>query len=149
MSSHQILQFRSDPFVPLSHCFPLIRPTNSPNHPFLSLPFQRRLSHLARVRSSAKKKKTTKCNLKNETPASTSVDSKRVYPFHEIEPKWQRYWEDNRTFRTTDDVDTSKPKFYVLDMFPYPRSLSLSFYHSIRRKFITLTNSDSKVHNFD
>lgn len=45
----------------------------------------------------------------------------RAYPFHEIEPKWQRYWEDNHTFRTPDEVDTSKPKFYVLDMFPYPR----------------------------
>ncbi|KAL2931294.1 Leucine--tRNA ligase chloroplastic/mitochondrial [Bienertia sinuspersici] len=45
---------------------------------------------------------------------------KRAYPFHEIEPKWQKYWEDNKTFRTPDDVDTSKPKFYVLDMFPYP-----------------------------
>lgn len=51
---------------------------------------------------------------------------RRAYPFHEIEPKWQLYWEENKTFRTPDDIDTSKPKFYVLDMFPYPRSLSLS-----------------------
>ena len=50
---------------------------------------------------------------------------KRAYPFNEIEPKWQRYWEENRTFRTPDDVDTSKPKYYVLDMFPYPRSFYL------------------------
>jgi hypothetical protein len=52
--------------------------------------------------------------------------AKRAYPFHEIEPKWQRYWEENRTFRTPDEIDTSKPKFYVLDMFPYPRSDSFS-----------------------
>ncbi|KAF8031909.1 hypothetical protein BT93_D0964 [Corymbia citriodora subsp. variegata] len=44
----------------------------------------------------------------------------RAYPFHEIEPKWQEYWEKDKTFRTADDIDTSKPKFYVLDMFPYP-----------------------------
>lgn len=50
---------------------------------------------------------------------------KRAYPFHEIEPRWQRYWGDNRTFRTPEEIDTSKPKFYVLDMFPYPRFLSL------------------------
>ncbi|KAJ0250229.1 Leucine--tRNA ligase [Hirschfeldia incana] len=129
MSSHQLLQFRSDPFV-LSHCFPLIRPpTISPNQPFHSLPFQRRRSHHARVRSSAKKKKTTQCNLKNETTVTETV--KRVYPFHEIEPKWQRYWEDNRTFRTPDDVDTSKPKFYVLDMFPYPSGAGLHVGHPL------------------
>lgn len=46
-----------------------------------------------------------------------------AYPFAELEPKWQRYWEENQTFRTPEfkDLDTSKPKFYVLDMFPYPR----------------------------
>lgn len=50
---------------------------------------------------------------------------RRSYPFHEIEPRWQRYWEEHRTFRTPDEVDLSKPKFYILDMFPYPRSLLL------------------------
>ena len=41
-----------------------------------------------------------------------------------IEPKWQKYWEDEQTFRTP-DIDTSKPKFYALDMFPYPRCARL------------------------
>ena len=35
-----------------------------------------------------------------------------------IEPKWQRYWEQNATFGV--EVDRRKPKVYVLDMFPYP-----------------------------
>ena len=43
------------------------------------------------------------------------------YPFKEVEERWQRYWEANATFRTPTKVDTSKPKFYALDMFPYPR----------------------------
>ncbi len=43
------------------------------------------------------------------------------YPFREVEERWQRYWEANATFRTPEAVDTSKPKFYALDMFPYPR----------------------------
>lgn len=40
------------------------------------------------------------------------------YDFHRIEEKWQRYWEDNATFHV--DVDDAKPKFYCLEMFPYP-----------------------------
>lgn len=44
-----------------------------------------------------------------------------AYPFAAIEPKWQQYWEANQTFRTPDQVDMTKPKYYVLDMFPYPR----------------------------
>ena len=43
------------------------------------------------------------------------------YPFRDIESRWQRHWEEHSTFSTPDKVDTSKPKFYALDMFPYPR----------------------------
>jgi leucyl-tRNA synthetase len=42
-----------------------------------------------------------------------------AYNFIEIEKKWQKYWEENETFKT-DIWDFSKPKFYALDMFPYP-----------------------------
>ena len=41
------------------------------------------------------------------------------YDFSAIEKKWQKYWEENNTFHT-DVWDFSKPKYYVLDMFPYP-----------------------------
>jgi leucyl-tRNA synthetase len=40
------------------------------------------------------------------------------YPFHEIEAKWQRIWEARRQFRVTEDP--ARPKFYCLEMFPYP-----------------------------
>lgn len=44
-----------------------------------------------------------------------------------IEPKWQQYWEKNKTFRVTEDK--SRPKYYVLDMFPYPSSSGLHVGH--------------------
>ena len=46
----------------------------------------------------------------------------------QIEPKWQKYWEENRTF-FTDVWDFSKPKFYALDMFPYPSGQGLHVGH--------------------
>ena len=50
------------------------------------------------------------------------------YNFTEIEEKWQKYWEKNKTF-FTDVWDFSKPKFYALDMFPYPSGQGLHVGH--------------------
>ena len=50
------------------------------------------------------------------------------YNFREIEQKWQNYWEENKTFYT-DVWDFSKPKFYALDMFPYPSGQGLHVGH--------------------
>ncbi|MFS8025755.1 putative leucine--tRNA ligase [Helianthus anomalus] len=63
------------------------------------------------------------CTISNNVPEDSKEAVRvRAYPFHEIEHKWQKFWDQNRTFRTPDDeIDTSKPKYYVLDMFPYPR----------------------------
>lgn len=51
-----------------------------------------------------------------------------MYNHKEIEKKWQNYWEQNSTFKT-DNSDTSKPKFYTLDMFPYPSGAGLHVGH--------------------
>ncbi len=53
----------------------------------------------------------------NEAIDETRMDSER-YNAREVEPKWQRIWEDRQIFRTGNDE--SRPKYYVLEMFPYP-----------------------------
>lgn len=50
------------------------------------------------------------------------------YDYKFIEPKWQKYWEENKTFKT-DSYDFDKPKFYALDMFPYPSGEGLHVGH--------------------
>ncbi len=49
------------------------------------------------------------------------------YKHNEIEIKWQKYWADNQVFKT--DIDSDKPKFYALDMFPYPSGAGLHVGH--------------------
>jgi leucyl-tRNA synthetase len=51
------------------------------------------------------------------------------YNFSEVEKKWQRYWSEHDTFRI--DIDTSGPKYYVLDMFPYPSGAGLHVGHPL------------------
>src|SRR3979411_2750607 len=65
--------------------------------------------------------------------SSMSTARRKPYPFSEFEPKWQGHWARAQTFHTPNPgepgFDPARPKYYVLDMFPYPSGTGLHVGH--------------------
>lgn len=63
----------------------------------------------------------------------TMSERKKPYPFDTFEPEWQQIWDEQKTYRVPNpgdsDFDSTKPKYYVLDMFPYPSAAGLHVGH--------------------
>lgn len=64
-----------------------------------------------------------------------------AYEHDAIEKKWQKFWQDNKTFKAT--INNDKPKYYALDMFPYPSGQGLHVGHP---EGYTATDAVSRMH---
>lgn len=67
----------------------------------------------------------------SDNTSNSSLENRIEYNFKEIEKKWQKYWDENKTFKTDNpkNSEPKKPKYYALDMFPFPSGDGLHVGH--------------------
>ncbi|MEY2439439.1 MAG: leucyl-tRNA synthetase, partial [Verrucomicrobiota bacterium] len=80
-------------------------------------------------------------------------ERRKAYPFDQIDPKWQAIWEDRQLFHAPNpgekNFDPAKPKFFVLDMFPYPSGAGLHVGHPEGYTATDITARYKRLHGFN
>ena len=80
-------------------------------------------------------------------------EKRKPYPFDTFEPKWQSHWAENKTYRTPgpgdEGFDPSKPKYYILDMFPYPSGEGLHVGHPEGYTATDIMSRYKRMNGFD
>ena len=80
-------------------------------------------------------------------------DQRKPFPFADFEPKWQQYWDEQNTFHTPnpgeENFDASKPKYFILDMFPYPSGAGLHVGHPEGYTATDIIGRYKKMNNFN
>src|SRR5262245_65724708 len=84
-----------------------------------------------------------------QKPAADAASEPARYNHAEVEPRWQLYWDEHQTWKAVRSSDRSRPKRYVLDMFPYPSGAGLHVGHPEGYTATDIVSRFARMRGFD